>query len=778
MEEDPGTCSPAIGGGAPAINGYGKAVAGSLKTGNHHATQEHVPVVDMFMSEEPSTLSKSMPTLPATTSVLESPEPVSEQGDEDVADKVGSIIVPEVGMSFNQRMKPMRCTTHMLVRLGSVLGRAIKSATQMTIIYRKNISSEGYTTNTESSKDTARSGCNARVQFRVSREGVWTMQKVVLDHNHYLASPNKSHKLRSQRHVIEADRMLIGQIREAGMKPAQVYEFMKQFYGGADKVPFSRMDCNNEIGLQLDKKDGRIANFFWTDGQSIMDYACFGDAVSFDTIFQTNKFEMPFAPLLVTNHHKQTVIFGAALIFNETIESFVWLFETFLTAMSGKHPSTIFTDQDAAMAGAVAYVFPNTSHRLCIWHIYLNAAKHLGHVIHKFPEEFLPAFKRCVYEDRSEEYFIKKWNELCAKYGLEDNLWMQNLYNLRQKWAAVYRDSFTADMTLTQRSEGMNNVFKNRFHRKLGLSELLVECDKVSGTLRENELDEDFKSHIKNPNTYARNLPLLKTATESYTRRMYKEFEEEFKEQFSYSCKLLKNEGSISTFMVTHMYSDYGATVVFDNADMTITCSCRMYESIGLLCKHAFKVFDRNDVFILPSRYIMNRWTKYAKREFYIEKKRARLSRRATSLALKCSVSKPLLHDLEKAFDKLELEADDSLGKMQENEVPVVEKESGTDKEINAGITGAIAPTFENDMYGQSSTMVAPLMQGGYANATMPIFVNDLHGQGIPSTMAAPLMQGGYTSLIVGVQQDATISSSARKDQSGLERGTECERVQ
>ena len=66
---------------------------------------------------------------------------------------------------------------------------------------------------------------------------------------------------------------------------------------------------------------------------------------------------MPFAPILGANHHKQTIIFGAALLFNETIESFVWLFETFLTAMAGKHPSAIFTDQDAPMAGAIAYVF-------------------------------------------------------------------------------------------------------------------------------------------------------------------------------------------------------------------------------------------------------------------------------------------------------------------------------------------------------------------------------------------------------------------------------------
>jgi hypothetical protein len=37
------------------------------------------------------------------------------------------------------------------------------------------------------------------------------------------------------------------------MKPSQVYEFMKQFYGGADKVPFGKMDCNNEIGRERRK---------------------------------------------------------------------------------------------------------------------------------------------------------------------------------------------------------------------------------------------------------------------------------------------------------------------------------------------------------------------------------------------------------------------------------------------------------------------------------------------------------------------------------------------
>jgi hypothetical protein len=68
------------------------------------------------------------------------------------------------------------------------------------------------------------------------------VQKDVLDHSHYLASPNKLHKLRSQQRVVEADEMLIGQLRQVGMKPTQMYEFMKEFYGGSDKMPFSKMD--------------------------------------------------------------------------------------------------------------------------------------------------------------------------------------------------------------------------------------------------------------------------------------------------------------------------------------------------------------------------------------------------------------------------------------------------------------------------------------------------------------------------------------------------------
>jgi hypothetical protein len=75
------------------------------------------------------------------------------------------------------------------------------------------------------------------------------------------------------------------------------------------------------------------------------------------------------------------------------------------------------------------------------------------------------------------------------------------------------------------------------------------------------------------------------------------------------------------------------------------------------------------------------------KEDFILRKKKVRiktshathLCRKSTSLALKSSVSKPPLDELEKSIDKLDLEADDSLSKTWENEGPLVSNDCGID---------------------------------------------------------------------------------------------------
>ncbi|GJT87120.1 FAR1-related sequence 5-like protein [Tanacetum coccineum] len=68
------------------------------------------------------------------------------------------------------------------------------------------------------------------------------------------------------------------------------------------------------------------------------------------------------------DHNQRCVTFGAALISDETTESFSWMLEAFFK-MHKKQPPFAEADQDGALRNVVLKVFPDSHHRLCMWHI-------------------------------------------------------------------------------------------------------------------------------------------------------------------------------------------------------------------------------------------------------------------------------------------------------------------------------------------------------------------------------------------------------------------------
>lgn len=96
------------------------------------------------------------------------------------------------------------------------------------------------------------------------------------------------------------------------------------------------------LRLQLDEHR-RVKSLFWCHGSSRFNYSCFGDAITFDTTYRTNLYNLPFGLFVGANHHFQSVIFGAVLLTEETTDAFQWSFRTFLEAMDGVAPKTILT---------------------------------------------------------------------------------------------------------------------------------------------------------------------------------------------------------------------------------------------------------------------------------------------------------------------------------------------------------------------------------------------------------------------------------------------------
>jgi hypothetical protein len=70
---------------------------------------------------------------------------------------------------------------------------------------------------------------------------------------------------------------------------------------------------------QLDSEE-QITNIFWADTKMLIDYAHFGDVITFDTTFGTNQESHPFSVFVGFGHFRETMIFRASLMYDETFK--------------------------------------------------------------------------------------------------------------------------------------------------------------------------------------------------------------------------------------------------------------------------------------------------------------------------------------------------------------------------------------------------------------------------------------------------------------------------
>lgn len=109
--------------------------------------------------------------------------------------------------------------------------------------------------------------------------------------------------------------------------------------------------------------DGRLQHLFFCEGFSRIDFDIYGDVLTFDATYGKNKYHYPLVVFSGVNNHNKSVIFGSAIVANETEETYIWVLQHFLEAMSGKSPIFVITDGDVAMRNAIKKVFPNAYHR-------------------------------------------------------------------------------------------------------------------------------------------------------------------------------------------------------------------------------------------------------------------------------------------------------------------------------------------------------------------------------------------------------------------------------
>ncbi|OMO96662.1 hypothetical protein CCACVL1_04842 [Corchorus capsularis] len=481
-----------------------------------------------------------------------------------------------------------------------------------------------------------RTGCGAMVQI-TNENGKWMISRFVLEHNHNLEGSSQRYIDSCTRNSrVSEDPLTMHTVGKAGIA-SKTGDVICENFGNVDYSGYLHHEnlcsLNPEDGqglinylkqlqledrsffytLQVDAKCS-LTNIFWRDGRSKMDYYYFGDVIVVDTSFRVGVQNMICAPILGLNHHRQFVLLGCALLLDESKDSFMWLFGTFMAAMDGHQPKTILTNENQAMADAIKEILPVTQHNIGMWYIQHTAAEHLSEL---YPQsKFQTLFNKCIFDCKSEEEFDLFWGSLVEQYNLHENEWLKTLHMMRKKWSPIFIESttFSAGLQSTDDCKEITTVFQKLMAENMTPLEFAHKYQQVAKEQRSYELDEDLYCNETTPLMILKGSALEKQAADVYTCTMFKLFQEELRGCLSVAIEDIGSNGGVAAFKLKEEGEKDRIVKLCDSSNQ-IACSCKKYECVGILCVHILKVLNAKNVFQLPSQYILKRWTKSAKHE-------------------------------------------------------------------------------------------------------------------------------------------------------------------
>ncbi|RYR53384.1 hypothetical protein Ahy_A06g028454 [Arachis hypogaea] len=178
--------------------------------------------------------------------------------------------------------------------------------------------------------------------------GLWIISRVVLNRSHSCC-PDQAEMLKQHRELSMFLCRTIETNEKAGIRPSETYQSFMAVAGSHREL-----------------SDHCIKYAFWVDARSRAACEYFKDVVSFDTTYNTNKYNLVLGSFVGVNHHGQSTLLGCSLMKNEDIQSFRLLFDCWLRCMGGKAPKGMLTDQSTLIRRAIELCMPTTIHRWCI----------------------------------------------------------------------------------------------------------------------------------------------------------------------------------------------------------------------------------------------------------------------------------------------------------------------------------------------------------------------------------------------------------------------------
>ncbi|KAL2927593.1 Protein FAR1-RELATED SEQUENCE 5 [Bienertia sinuspersici] len=477
--------------------------------------------------------------------------------------------------------------------------------------------------------------CPAMVYAKPNKCNEWELCPVVLEHKNHTPTPSKSRHIPKYRNeelnkcnvarnlfntnatgvsIAKIHRTLVMErngLENLGVSERDVRDVidkkrrLKMQGGDANAMleHFDKMVADNQNFYHIYRLDdsGNLKDVMWVDARCQATYEEFGDVVSFDSTYLTNKSELPFTNFVGVNHHGQTILLHMAL------------------CMNGKAPGGILTDQDTTMRKALSVVMPQSRHRWCIWHILKKFSEKLR--MYSNYKDFKSELLHAIYDSFTEKEFEKHWTSVIMMYELQENQWLSGLFDEREMWVPAYvRHLFWAGMKTTQRSESIHSFFDGYVNKIARLCEFPQQYS-YAMEVRDNEEKEADANCWKYTRTLLTAFPFDAQFRDVYADAKFKEVQVQCS-RVLYVTPLEKRV--VGENIVEHLLEDIVYTrtnkkrkeivtmkrsycVWFDTASHDSGCECKHFECYGIMCRHLIKVYYMYNVEHVPSKFILRR---------------------------------------------------------------------------------------------------------------------------------------------------------------------------
>ncbi|GJS87573.1 FAR1-related sequence 5-like protein [Tanacetum coccineum] len=440
-----------------------------------------------------------------------------------------------------------------------------------------------------------RTGCLARAKFKINVTHTgYVLYEFEEAHNHTFVPKAYRNLTKKRKQMSHPEQIFVQQLGSTIIEATRAHHLYASTHGGYELVNATETEYQNhkrDLNVHIGDGDSQIqlSALFWADEMSKYNYKEFGDTISFDATFRTNKYNMVFVPFTGIDNHRKCVTFGVGMLSNETTKSYKWLLTSFLMAFH-KQPRLVVTDQDPAMRNAIAFVFNESTHRL---------------------------------------YFVQSTDN-------RENKWLSDMYNIRNRWIPAYfKDvELCGLMRTTSRSESENSFFSNFTSGGSTLINFMMCFEAAMERQRHRQEILDDSTMQKIPR-FKTKLPIERYAQKKYTKTMFTLIQERINSLF-YDCHRLAEslDNGIETVTIKEIREikvntsrkkyNFGETSVqnkrnqtkkelrfkvsTDKSDGLVICSCMNFARFGFLCRHIFCVLKGNGVEIIPDKYILKRW--------------------------------------------------------------------------------------------------------------------------------------------------------------------------